>query len=78
MCLAFRLFFYQSTRFEPNLDDPFADKTEVSKPPLPVDIRKPHIAVDIAVDIPKPTLSADGPQPEEVEAPKNGNQIRLP
>uniref|UniRef100_A0A251LDR3 Uncharacterized protein n=1 Tax=Manihot esculenta TaxID=3983 RepID=A0A251LDR3_MANES len=71
MCLAFRLFFYQSTRFEPNLDDPFADKTEVSKPPLPVDIRKPHIAVDIAVDIPKPTLSADGPQPEEVEAPKN-------
>ncbi|KAJ9173703.1 hypothetical protein P3X46_016813 [Hevea brasiliensis] len=67
MGLSFRLFFYQSTTFEPNFEHPFLDKTQVPKPPLSADIPK----TPVAVDIPKPPVSVDVPEPEDEEAPKN-------
>lgn len=82
MGLAFRLFFYQSTILEPNLEDPFVDKSQVPNPPLSVDITEPPVAVDIpepsvAVDIPNPPVAVDVAEPEDEEAPKHGNQILL-
>uniref|UniRef100_A0A2P2KLK2 Uncharacterized protein n=1 Tax=Rhizophora mucronata TaxID=61149 RepID=A0A2P2KLK2_RHIMU len=84
MGLASRLFFYQSTGFEPGLESPFIDKTEMAESPVSVDISKPPASVDLpeppaAADIPKPLvfdtseppLSADAPEPED-ETPQKG------
>ncbi|KAI5595236.1 hypothetical protein POPTR_003G137800v4 [Populus trichocarpa] len=58
---AFRLLFYQSSSFEPNIETAFADSTELSKEPVSsVDISKPP---PVTVDIPKPPLAADIPKP---------------
>ncbi|KAJ6933726.1 protein trichome birefringence-like 23 isoform X1 [Populus alba x Populus x berolinensis] len=58
---AFRLLFYQSSSFEPNIETAFAESTELSKEPVSsVDISKPP---PVTVDIPKPPLAADIPKP---------------
>ncbi|KAH8522093.1 hypothetical protein H0E87_002925 [Populus deltoides] len=74
---AFRFFFYQSSSFEPNIETPFVDSTELSKEPVPsVEIPKPPPPV--AVDIPKPPASVNtsetslssGVQEHEDETPQ--------
>jgi len=81
---AFRFFFYQSSSFEPNIETPFVDSTELSKEPVPsVEIPKPPPPV--AVDIPKPPASVNtsetslssGVQEHEDETPQEGNKFGL-
>jgi hypothetical protein len=81
---AFRFFFYQSSSFEPNIETPFVDGTELSKEPVPsVEIPKPPPPV--AVDIPKPPASVNtsetslssGVQEHEDETPQEGNKFGL-
>ena len=72
MGIAFRLFFNQSTRFEPNLDTPFVDKATAVPKSLD-DIPKPTpFAVNIsmanppaAVDVQNPPLSVDEPESQD-------------
>jgi hypothetical protein len=81
---AFRFFFYQSSSFEPNIETPFVDSTELSKEPVPsVEIPKPPPPV--TVDIPKPPASVNtsetslssGVQEHEDETPQEGNKFGL-
>jgi hypothetical protein len=81
---AFRFFFYQSSSFEPNIETPFGDSTELSKEPVPsVEIPKPPPPV--TVDIPKPPASVNtsetslssGVQEHEDETPQEGNKFGL-
>ena len=81
---AFRFFFYRSSSFEPNIETPFVDSTELSKEPVPsVEIPKPPPPV--TVDIPKPPASVNtsetslssGVQEHEDETPQEGNKFGL-
>jgi hypothetical protein len=81
---AFRFFFYQSSSFEPNIETPFVDSTELSKEPVPsVEIPKPPPPV--TVDIPKPPASVNTSetslssvvQEHEDETPQEGNKFGL-
>ncbi|KAJ8768504.1 hypothetical protein K2173_022598 [Erythroxylum novogranatense] len=74
--LAFRLFLSQSSRFEPELEPSFFDKTELPpKPTVTVDAPEPIPVVDIpkppVFDNPTSSPSTDVPVSED-ETPQNG------
>jgi len=61
---AFRFFFYQSSSFEPNIETPFVDSTELSKEPVPsVEIPKPPPPVTVDIPKPPPPVTVDIPKP---------------
>ncbi|KAJ6393569.1 hypothetical protein OIU77_022911 [Salix suchowensis] len=80
MKLIWRLFFYQSSRFEPNIETPFVDSTELSKEPVPsAEIPEPPPPPPpVTVDNPKPpasvntseTFLSSGAQEHEDETPQ--------